>query len=115
VLYTVAPIAETGNDLPQIMNAVVAHTANIIGDACIATLLDPDRAMLKIAAVHHPASEACALLKEYMVTTEYNLHQGIIGGVVESGEPLLIPSISLKAGVNLPDFADTRRYRSTAC
>ncbi len=107
-LYTVSrSIAETGNDLPQIMNAVVVHTANIIGDACIATLVDPDRSVLKIAAVHHPASEACALLKEYMVTTEYNLHQGIIGGVVESGEPLLIPSISLKQqeSITLPDFA----------
>lgn len=106
-LYTISrSIAEIGNDLPQIMNAVVAHTANIIGDACIATLVGPDQSALKIAAVHHPVPEASALLKEYMVTTEYNLHEGIIGGVVESGEPLLIPSISLKQqeSIALTDF-----------
>ena len=99
-------IAESGNDLSQIVNTVAAHAAQHLGDGCILTLLNPENG-LKIAAVHHSDPNARAILKEIMVTQEYELEKGIVGGVVQAGEPLLIPSAGpgqLEA-IALPEFS----------
>jgi PAS domain S-box-containing protein len=106
-LYTISrSIAELGNDLPQIMNTVAAHASNFIGDACITTLINPENTRLEIAAVYHPDPAAKALLRELMISTDYDWQEGIVGGVIETGEPLLIPSITLQQleAISLPEY-----------
>jgi len=109
-LYTISrSIAELGSDLGQILNTVAVHTSQYIGDACIVKLLSPGVSRLKIVAIHHQDPNARAILKEFMVTQEDELDLGIAGGVIKSGEPLLIPSISSKQleAIVLPEY---RRY-----
>ena len=107
-LYAVSrSIAESGYVLSQIVNTVAVHAAQHLGDACILTLLMPDGGGPKIAAVHHQDPNARAILKEIMVTQEYELEKGIVGGVLQTGEPLSIPSTTpaqLEA-IALPEFS----------
>jgi PAS domain S-box-containing protein len=61
--------------------------------------------------MHHPDPDARALLRELILSSESNLQSGIIDGVIQSGEPLLIPSLNsqqLEAFLT-PEFA---RYAS---
>jgi PAS domain S-box-containing protein len=107
-LYTISrSIAELGNDLDQIMNAVTVHTSNFIGDACIATLITEGADRPKIVAMHHPNPDARALLRELTLSSGSHLQSGIIDGVIQSGEPLLIPSLNPQQleAILLPEFA----------
>jgi len=99
-------IAEVGNDLDQILNAVTIHTANFIGDACIATMITEGAQKLKVVAMHHADPDARALLRELTLSTDVNVQSGIINGVIRSGEPLLIPSLSPEQleAIILPEF-----------
>jgi PAS domain S-box-containing protein len=106
-LYTISrSIVELDNDLDQIMNVVTVHTANIIGDACIATLIEKG-GELKIAAMHHPNPHARALFRELTLSPEFTVQQsGTLNGVIQSGEPLLIPSLKPQQveAIVLPEF-----------
>ena len=99
-------IAEVGNDLEQILNAVTVHAANYIGDACVATMIAEAGHKLQIVALHHPDPDARALLRELTLSMS-NLQGGIIDGVLQSGEPLLIPSLNphQREAILLPEFA----------
>ena len=87
-------IAESGNDLNAISEVVAVNAANHIGDASIVSLLNPDDNQLSIAAFHHPDPDARALLRKHLMLVDRSTSKGIDGGVIQSGEPILIPSIS---------------------
>ena len=84
-------IAEAGTDLEEIVQLVVRFTTEEIGDLSLVTLLNSSGDKLRFAAFHDTNPTGQALLrKSLMADTYYNL-QGIVGGVIKSGEPLLIP------------------------
>jgi PAS domain S-box-containing protein len=87
-------IAESGNDLNSITQVVAVHSAENIGDACIVTLLNPKGDQLSITAFHHPDSSARALLRKNIMEIDHDLTDGIVGGVIQTGEPLVIPSLT---------------------
>ena len=100
-------ISELGSDLPQILNSVAINTANYIGDACVVTQYLSKEHSLQVAAGYHTDIDARALLKMILIEEEYDLSRGIIAGVVESGEPLLVPSINVQQAqaITLPAYA----------
>ena len=101
-------IAESGNDLNTITHVVAVHVAEYFGDASIVTLLNPNSDLLRIMAFHHPEPDARALLRKHIVLIDHELSESATGGVIQSGEPLLIPSLNPEQleGIALPEFTD---------
>src|SRR5258706_2039777 len=88
-------IAEAGNDLNEITQLAARFPAEVIGDMSIVSLLTGTKEKLKIAAFHDMNPTRQALLRKFLILdSENDLSEGLVGGVVKSGEPLLIPSIS---------------------
>lgn len=98
-------IAEAGNDLNRIMNLVVRFAAEVIGDLSMISLLNTNGNMLRVTAFYDMNTTGQALLRKlFQPDFEYDPSQTLSGGVLRSGEPLLLPSIpaeQLKA-VTLP-------------
>ena len=100
-------IAEAGNDLHKITNLATSFAAEEIGDASILTLLNPNHDQLVVASFHDTSSNAQAVLrKSVLPNVEYDPAQTLSGGVIKSGEPVLLnalPPEQLKA-ILLPAF-----------
>lgn len=89
-------VAEAGNDLPVILNLVVKYTAEVMGDLSVIGLLNASGDRMKVEAFHDTSSTGQALLRKIFVPGfEYDHAQTLGGGVVRSGEPVLIHSIPL--------------------
>ena len=101
-------IVEAGNDFNKITQVVALSTSEYIGDASIVTTLKPNSNQFTIAAFHHHSTVAQSLLRKYVLAVDYSMDQSIVGNVIRSGEPMLIPSLrveQLKA-ITLPESAD---------
>jgi PAS domain S-box-containing protein len=85
-------IAKIGNDPLQILNAVVHFAADIIGDGCVAALLNSHGSRLKIVALDHNKATARAFLMRSALAREYRL-KGRVEQVILSGEPLLVAAV----------------------
>jgi PAS domain S-box-containing protein len=102
-------IAEAGNDLYKITHLATNFIAEEIGDAGILTLLNLGSNKLRIASFQDGNPKAQALLRKFLTPDyEYDPSQGLSGGVLKSGEPVLIPSLppeQLRA-ISLPAFQE---------
>jgi PAS domain S-box-containing protein len=80
-----------------------------VGDFSLLTLLNSAGDKLRITAFQDSSSTGQALLRKFVVLgSEFDPAQSLSGGVLGSGEPVLIPSIppeQLKA-ISLPDFQE---------
>jgi PAS domain S-box-containing protein len=102
-------LAEAGHDLNKITHLAVDFAANEVGDFGLLTLLNSTGDMLRITAFHDSSSTGQALLRKFLVPgSEFDPSSSLSGGVLGSGEPVLIPSIppeQLKA-ISLPAFQE---------
>jgi PAS domain S-box-containing protein len=102
-------VAEAGNDLYKITHLATRFTAEEIGNTSILTLLNPNGDKLRIAAFYDSNPRAQALLRKSVTADfEYDPSQALAGGVLKSGEPVLIPSLppeQLKA-ITMPVFQE---------
>ena len=107
-LYSITKsIAESDQNLANILNTVAIHTSEFIGDACVITLLNQAKDKYIIGGVHHKNPKARAFLQQYKSGGEYPLGDGVVKGVIDSREPLLIPSISSEKmeTISSPEYA----------
>jgi PAS domain S-box-containing protein len=102
-------LAEAGHDLNKITRLAVDFAANEVGDFSLLTLLNSTGDKLRITAFHDTSPSGQALLRKFVVLgSEFDPSQSLSGGVLGSGEPVLIPSIppeQLKA-ISLPAFQE---------
>jgi PAS domain S-box-containing protein len=102
-------LAEAGHDLNKITRLAVDFAANEVGDFSLLTLLNSTGDKLRITAFHDTSSTGQALLRKFVVLgSEFDPSQSLSGGVLGSGEPVLIPSIppeQLRA-ISLPAFQE---------
>jgi PAS domain S-box-containing protein len=102
-------LAEAGHDLNKITHMAVDFAAKEVGDFSLLTLLNSNGDKLRITAFQDTSSTGQALLRKFMVPGyEYDPTHSLSGGVIKSGEPVLIPSIppeQLKA-ISLPAFQE---------
>lgn len=102
-------LAEAGHDLNKITHLAVDFAASEVGDFSLLTLLNSTGDKLRITAFHDTSSTGQALLRKFVVLgSEFDPSQSLSGGVIGSGEPVLIPSIppeQLQA-ISLPDFQE---------
>jgi PAS domain S-box-containing protein len=88
-------ITEAGNDLNDVTHLTASFTSEVIGDVSVVTLLTDLKDKYQIAAFHDTGPTGQALLRKSLSPkAEYDLSDGLVGGVIKSGEPLLIPSIA---------------------
>ena len=101
-------IVEAGNDFDKITQVVAHLTSEYIGDASIVATLKPISNRFTLAAFHHPSTVAQSLLRKYMLAVDYSIDQSLVGNVIRSGEPMLIPSIRVEQieAITLPESAD---------
>ncbi len=102
-------IAESGNDLNALTHVVAVHAAENIGDACTVSLLSQSDNRIRIMAFHHPDPGARAQLRKLVMLSENSdTSEGIVAGVIRSGEPILVPSLNPEQleAITLPEFKD---------
>jgi len=109
-LYKLSHIlAEAGTDLKETVLLAASFPAEVIGGMGVVTLVNSSKDKLQIAAFHDTDSTRQALLRKFLVLdTEYDFSEGLAGGVVRTGEPLLVPSIPPEQfqAISLPAFKD---------
>src|ERR1051325_5677736 len=102
-------LAEAGHDLNKITRMAVDFAANEIGDFSLLALLNSNGDKVRITAFQDTNLTGQALLRKFMVPDyEYDRTQSCSGGVINSGEPVLIPSLpseQLKV-ISLPAFQE---------
>ncbi|HSL45529.1 MAG TPA: PAS domain S-box protein [Anaerolineales bacterium] len=87
-------IAEAGNDLHAITRLAADFAAEVIGDTCVLTLLNPSGDRLRIVSFHDRTAKGQALLRKSIdFDSDYDPSHVLAGGVLKSGEPVLIPSL----------------------
>jgi PAS domain S-box-containing protein len=102
-------IAEAGNSLDEITHLAASFPSEVIGGMSIVTLLNDSKEKIKIVAFHDTNPTGQAFLRKFLLAeAEYGLSEGLAGGVIDSGEPLLIPSISPEKlqAISLPAFKE---------
>jgi PAS domain S-box-containing protein len=102
-------IAEANNDFKEITQLAARFPAEEIGEISIVTLLTSDKNRLSVAAFHDEDPTGRALLRKYLIPeTEFDLAESLAGGVIQSEEPLLIPSITPEQlqAISLPLFKE---------
>ena len=88
-------IAEAGTELNDVTALAAKFTSEAIGEVSVVTLLTDLRDKYKIAAFHDTGPTGQAHLRKLLAQeAEYDLSDGLVGGVIKSSEPLLIPSIT---------------------
>ena len=88
-------IAEAGNELNDVADLTTKFTSEVIGEVSVMTLLTELKDKYEIVSFHHTEPSGQVRLREILSTeAEHGLSDGLIGGVIESGEPVLIPSIA---------------------
>jgi PAS domain S-box-containing protein len=102
-------VAEAGTDLAKITQLATRFTAEEIGDSSILALLNPSGEKLRIVSFYDRTPRAQALLRKSLAHDyEYDPAHALAGGVLKTGEPVLIPFIppeQLKA-ITLPAFQE---------
>ena len=78
-------------DLDAVLKAVTGRVAELLGDVCSIRLLSDDGASLIPVAFHHTIPEAYAVFQTLPSFGVRGVHEGTVGHVMKTGEPLLIP------------------------
>jgi PAS domain S-box-containing protein len=87
-------IAEAGNSLKNLTQAVAQFSSEVIGDLCMLTLRDSDSSDLRMVAFSDTNPSGYALMRKVLIDNDkIDEDHSLTGRVIKSGEPLLIPSI----------------------
>lgn len=102
-------IAEAGTNLKNLTQVIVKFTSEVIGDLSLLVLNNGNASEFEVAAFYDTNSAGHALMRKIIVdSAKIDIDRSVVGGVIKSGEPLLIPSIDpeqLKA-ITMPEFKD---------
>jgi len=102
-------IAEAGNNIKVLTQSVAKFTSEAIGDLCLVILKNSETSQAEITAFSDINPTGNTLMKKFTVhSIRIDEEKGLIGGVINSGEPLLIPSIdpdTIRA-MTLPEFEE---------
>lgn len=87
-------LAEASTDYRAVLDIIVRHTAELIGDVSLVSLLSEDREWLLPAAFHHSNPEARALADHLLTTKPYRVSDGVSGHVAKTGQAVRISEAS---------------------
>jgi PAS domain S-box-containing protein len=87
-------LAETSLDYQALLDTIAGRMVELIGDACIVTLVSDDGQSLRLAAAHHADASVVGFLRARFGGAPQRVGEGAIGRVALTGQPTLIPIIS---------------------
>lgn len=96
-------LSAAGLEAQAIFDITVESTANLIGEACVLTLLSDDNRWRKVVAFHHRDPGAIPLMRQSFSSTPQFVAAGAIGRVLRTAGPLLLPVVSKDAIEELAD------------
>jgi signal transduction histidine kinase len=85
--------AEAGLDLQRLLDTITRQIASLDIDLCVIRLLSDDEQWLIPVAHYHPDPEARDMLPQ-ILSVPQGASEGLNGQVAQSGQPLLIPSLT---------------------
>jgi PAS domain S-box-containing protein/putative nucleotidyltransferase with HDIG domain len=99
-------LAEVSTDYKALIEMVVRKATELVGDTAFVTLLTDDGQTLVPAAVYNKSLDATSFARELLEATSLRMGDGMAGQVMQSGEPVLIPSMTNEEAENIfsPDF-----------
>jgi len=86
-------LVESALDYQDALDLVARRTVELVGDACIIRLLSEDGQWLEVAAFDHCDPQARATRTKLIHEYPQRVDEGILGQVIASGEPMLVPTI----------------------
>jgi PAS domain S-box-containing protein len=88
-------ITEAGNNIKNLTQAVAEFTSDVIGDLSTIALKDSDDSLAKVVAFSDTSPTGYGLVRKMLVhSDQVDEERSIMAGVITSGEPMLIPSIT---------------------
>ncbi len=87
-------MSETRMQQVELFDRIAHHIAHLIGDACVITLLSPDRTHLDVVSLFHPDPVGQEFMRLLIPTAPYQTGEGLAGRVAQTGEGVLVPVIS---------------------
>jgi PAS domain S-box-containing protein len=78
-------------DYRTVLDTVTRRMAELIGDACVISLLSDDREWINPVAFYHPNPEAAEFIQTLLPGKPFRVGQGPASQVVTTGQPVLIP------------------------
>jgi len=82
-------LAEAGTDIERVLGIITRRVAEILGDACVLSLVSDDRQTINTVSIHHTDPEGAEFLRSHLVARSRPADQGLRAQVIQSGEPLL--------------------------
>jgi PAS domain S-box-containing protein len=106
-------LVEAGHNFQAVFDVVSLKLGKAFGDACITWLVSDDDQCLEPAAFYHLNPQTLHLMHEFLPSITHPIDEGVIGKVVQTGEPYHLleinePILSLKVEEKF------KRYYSTA-
>jgi len=80
-------------DNETIYHIIVERTASLVGDACVLTLLLEDREWMEVASFYNRNLAAIPLMRQMLASNPRPIGEGLVGRVVKSHQPVLIPEV----------------------
>jgi PAS domain S-box-containing protein len=98
-------LVEVGLDYQAILDSVTRRVATLVGDACGIILLSDDGKQNQLVSLYHPQPEMVDVFRQLINSTNQYIGEGMIGGVLQTGQPIIMDAIPLaQIDVNLqPD------------
>jgi signal transduction histidine kinase/DNA-binding response OmpR family regulator len=86
--------AETILDFESVLDTIVRRCAELLGDVCAIRLLSEDGRWLNPVAMYHTNPDAQVFVQA-VLNTKQRSHEGLHAQVLQTGQVLLIPSVSV--------------------
>jgi signal transduction histidine kinase len=103
-------LSEAGLDLDQVVNVLGRAVTPEVGDGCLLQLVSEDGQFLELAAVHHPDTQARALLEHVVRARRLRVGEGLQGAAVSTGQTLFLRGMSADALEGVGPEAALRPY-----
>lgn len=86
-------LSEAGRDHGVLLSTIARRASELIGDACVISVLSDDGARLELAVVHHENPEVVELIR---ALSEHSLQRpdGIVREVLRQAQPVLVPTLA---------------------
>jgi PAS domain S-box-containing protein len=86
-------LAEAGLESQSLFETIARRITELVGDSCTVGLLSEDGQWLEAVASYHPDPEGLAFIQALMASTRSPVGQDLVGQVVQTGQPLLLPIV----------------------
>ncbi len=86
-------LSEAGHEVAAVLDLTVRRVADLMGDACIVSLLSDDGRWLQLAALHHPHPDVSAALRAIFGSTPHPAVGAPFDRVVQAGQRLVLAEV----------------------